>query len=71
MPVLILKDIINFYVSHSSNMHLAFIDISKAFDMVRYDTLFIKLSKFIPGVKLRCLVCWPANCWDSLGWNYV
>jgi len=44
MPVLILKDVVNFYLSHGSNMHIAFIDISKAFDRVRYETLFIKLS---------------------------
>ena len=42
----------------TSNMHLAFIDVSKAFDRVRYDTLFIKLSKFVPGVILRLLIVW-------------
>jgi hypothetical protein len=50
MIALTLKDIINFYVSHGSNKHLAFIDVSKASDVVRYETLFIKLSKFISGV---------------------
>jgi len=34
MPFLILKDVINVYLSHGSNMLLAFIDISKAFDRV-------------------------------------
>ena len=61
MPVLILKDIINVYLSHGSNMHLAVIDISKAFDRVRYDTLFIKLSKFISGATLRLLIVWYAS----------
>jgi hypothetical protein len=63
MPVHILKDIMNFYVSHGSNMHLAFIDVSKVFDKVQYDiSLFIKLSKFISGATLtHCLACWP-NC---------
>ena len=73
MPILILKDIVNFYVSHGSNMHLAFIDVSKAFDRVRYDTLFIKLSKFISGVTLRLLIVWYAGQTAGilLGWNYV
>lgn len=39
MPVLILKDIVHFYISHGSNMHLAFIDVVKlltGFDMALY-----------------------------------
>jgi len=39
-------------------MHIAFIDISKAFDRVRYDTLFIKLSNIISGVTFRLLIVW-------------
>ena len=68
MPVLILKDIVNFYISHGSNMHLAFIDVSKAFDRVRYDTLFIKLSKFVPGVTLRLLIVWYAGQTAGILW---
>ncbi|XP_065652786.1 uncharacterized protein LOC136080105 [Hydra vulgaris] len=55
MPVFILKDILNFYLSHGSNMHVAFIDISKAFGRVRFDTLFTK-SKIISGVTLRLII---------------
>jgi len=36
-------------------MHLAFIDVSKAFDRLWFDTLFIKLFKFIAGETLRLL----------------
>jgi len=39
-------------------MHIAFIDISKAFGRVRYKILFIKLSKIISGVNLRVLIVW-------------
>jgi len=67
MHVLILKDVVNFYLSHGSNMHIAFIDISKAFDRVQYDTLLIKLSRIISGATLRLLIVWYFGQTASIG----
>jgi len=49
-------------------MHIAFIDVSKSFDRVRYDTLFIKLSKIVAGVTLRLLIVWYIGQTASILW---
>ena len=42
MPALLVKDLLKFYQQHGSNMYVAFLDVSKAFDRVRYASLFEK-----------------------------
>ena len=53
-------------------MHLAFIDVSKAFDSwIQYDTLFIKLSKSISGVTLHLLIVWYAGQTAGILWARI
>ncbi len=40
MCCLALKETVNYYWNRHSNVHVALIDASKAFDRVRYDRLF-------------------------------
>jgi len=47
---------------------LASIDVSQAFDSVRYDTLFIKLSKIIAGVTLSLLIVWYVGHTAGILW---
>lgn len=68
MPVLLLKDLLKFYQQHGSNMYVAFLDISKAFDRVRYATLFEKLSRKLPGILLRLLIAWYSSQTACILW---
>jgi exonuclease III len=68
MPVLLLKDMLKFYQQHGSNMYVAFLDVSKAFDRVRYATLFEKLSRKLPGILLRLLIAWYSSQTACILW---
>jgi Reverse transcriptase (RNA-dependent DNA polymerase) len=67
----LVEDIKNLYLSRVSNTHLSFIYVSKAFDRVRYDTLYIKLSKFISGVTLCLLIVWYAGQIAGILWAVI
>ena len=52
-----LKETINYYMSHGSNVYCSFLDASKAFDRLVYAGLFIKLIKRqVPPTRLNIIV---------------
>ena len=57
--VYVLKEIINKFKRTNTNTFLSFLDASKAFDRVRHDLLFTKLSHAgVPVYIVRLLKCW-------------
>jgi len=72
MPVLLLKEVLNFYRDYGSNVYVCFLDASKAFDRVDYNILFNKLAKRnIPGYLLRLLLCWYCSQFGRVLWADV
>jgi len=72
MPVLLLKEVLNFYRDNGSNVYVCFLDASKAFDRVDYNILFNKLTKRnIPGYLLRLLLCWYCSQFGRVLWAGV
>jgi len=54
-----LRTVVDYYVSGLSTVNVALLDLSKAFDRVQHDTLFIKLMKLdIPPTVLQLLMAW-------------
>ena len=54
-----LRAVIDYYVSGLSTVNVALLDLSKAFDRVKHDILFIKLMKLnIPPTVLKLLMVW-------------
>ena len=57
MGTLILKDVINHFVSKGSNVYACFIDASKAFDRLRHDMLFkVLYERNVNPVMIRILI---------------
>ena len=57
MSTLILKDIIQYYVDRQSSVYTCFVDATKAFDMVKFDKLFLLMIKRgVSGIDLRAIM---------------
>ena len=64
------RNIVNHYVSHSSTVNLCALDITKAFDRLNHDGLFINLMRrFIPATLLNVLEKWLGICYTYANWN--
>ena len=72
MPVMLLKELLRFYNNHGNNMHVCYLDASKAFDRVDYSVLFRKLvNRGIPGYIVRLLWNWYSSHQASVQWAHV
>lgn len=57
MCTLLVKEIVNYYINNGNSVFVCMLDASKAFDRVRYDSLFrALLERDIPCVFLRLLM---------------
>lgn len=66
----VLKEIIDFYVSHSSPIYICFMDASKAFDKVNHWILFKKLLKRgVPKFIVRLLSVWYSSQKFYIKWS--
>ena len=64
------RNIVNHYVSHGSTVNLCALDITKAFDRLNHDRLFINLMRrFILATLLNVLEKWLGICYTYVSWN--
>ena len=57
MCTLLLKDTIQYYVDRQSSVNTCFVDATKAFDMVKFDKLFLLMIKRgVSSIDLRAMM---------------
>ena len=65
-----LKETINYYTSHGSNVYCAFLDASKAFDRLVHAGLFLKLlQRRVPLIFLNVIMMWYSNLECRVRWG--
>ena len=65
-----LKEAVNYYTSHGSNVYCSFLDASKAFDRLVHSGLFLKLlQRHIPMVFLNIIISWYSNLEGRVRWG--
>ena len=70
--LIVLRERVDYFVSHGSNTFVAFMDCSKAFDKISHYGLFLKLmERNVPLCFIDILVYWLSNltsqcCWASV-----
>ncbi len=57
MCILVLKEVINYYLNNNSDVYTCLIDATKAFDRIRYDKLFqILIDREMPALAVRSML---------------
>ena len=65
-----LKEAVNYYTSHGSNVYCSFLDASKAFDRLVHSGLFLKLlRRHVPIIFLETIIFWYANLECRVRWG--
>ena len=65
-----LKETINYYSDHGSNVYCAFLDASKAFDRLVHAGLFLKLiSRKVPLIFLEIIIFWYSDLVCCVRWD--
>ena len=68
--VFCLKETVDYYTSHGSNVCCSFLDASKAFDRLVHSGLFLKLLKWgSPLIFIDIVVAWYADLWCRVRWG--
>ena len=68
--VYVLRECVNYYTTHGSNVLVSFLDCSKAFDTVSHYGLFLKLmEKGIPLCFLNLIIYWYLNMKVRVLWR--
>ena len=64
-----LKSTIDHFIEHGSNVYIAFLDCTKAFDRISHFGLFTKLiNRKVPLCILMCLIYWYCNMSCNVKW---
>ena len=65
-----LKSTIDHFIEHGSNVYVAFLDCTKAFDRISHYGLFTKLiNRKVPLCLLMCLIYWYSNMVCNVKWD--
>ena len=65
-----LKQTINYYSNHGSNVYCSFLDASKAFDRLVHSGLFLKLmDRKVPKIFLDIIISWYDGLWCRVKWD--
>ena len=65
-----LKETVDYYTSHGSNVYCSFLDASKAFDRLVHAGLFLKLlHRHVPLVFLDIIITWYSNLQCRVRWG--
>ena len=68
--IYVLKELVNYYRTHGSNVVLCFLDASKAFDRIHHWTLYKKLlDRNVPVYIIRFLMFWYTNADFCVRWG--
>ena len=66
----VLKETINYYTSHGSNVYCSFLDATKAFDRLVHAGLFLKLlERGTPLIFLSIIISWYSNLKCRVRWG--
>ena len=66
----LLKETVNYYCEHGSNVFCSFLDASKAFDRVVHSGLFLKmLNQNVPLIFLDLIMYWYSNLFCRVRWE--
>ena len=70
MCTALVKEVVSYYNGRNTNVYACLLDATKAFDCVRYDTLFeLLLKKDIPGTVIRLLLDSYTRQYAYMRWN--
>ena len=68
--VFVLREVINYFTKHGSNVIVSFLDCSKAFDTISHYGLFIKLiERKVPLCFLNIMIYWYINMQTRCFWR--
>ena len=66
-----LRECINYFRNRGSPVYLCMLDLTKAFDMVRLDKLFTKLSNKLPAMFVRLILYIYVNQQCYVRWGSI
>jgi len=70
--IVVLQHIVNNFISLGCTANLCVLDLSKAFDTVNHQALFIKhMKRHIPNELLELFENWFTNCYSCIKWANV
>ena len=68
--IYVLRECVNYYTSHGSNVLVSFLDCSKAFDTVSHSGIFLKLiERNVPLCFLNLIIYWYLNMKVRVLWR--
>jgi Reverse transcriptase (RNA-dependent DNA polymerase) len=70
MCSMVLKEVVDYYVTNGNDVYCVMLDATKAFDRVHYCKLFaLLIERKLPFVVIRLLLCMYINCSAVVRWN--
>jgi len=70
--VYLLQNVTDYFVSRSSPVYMASLDVSKAFDRINHEKLFVKLSEHgAPQCFISVLLNWYSKLTSCVRWNDI
>ena len=68
--IFVLREVVNYYTMHGSNVIVSFLDCSKAFDTISHYGIFLKLiERNVPLCFLKLMIYWYLNMQTRCFWR--